>query len=1159
MNNKILSRYVNICPIDHKFADFSDILKFGTCKEHFEKIGVNIWEAREKGLCDVLGFEKENCLLEQRLKDYIEFFEKNFGRPPFSLNIYWAKKVLRGESFSITAPTGFGKTTFGITISHFYPGKICYLVPSKILLSEVSEKLKLIKSDKRILVTEDKDIKEKLEKGEFDILVSTANFLHKNYDLFPKNFDLVFIDDADSLVRQPQNIDKVLKLVKVTDSEIELALKNIDAKRKAKNKEEFLKVKSLDINRKEKGIVIAASATLTPRTKRILLFKEILGFEIGQSGTHLRNIEEVYEFVEEKDLWERSLFWIKKLGQGGFVFLSSIYRLEDLDDYLKFLEANGIKAISYQKFNTKNRKKFEEGFYQVVVGFSNVRNPLTRGIDLPASVRYALFVSIPQFKINLNLTNLPMPLFIFSLTLREFVEDEHLKRELDGNIRFLRKISFLKEEAIKKREGLLERLEKTKEFLKSLTNIPEVKEKMMQSPRIRFNISEDSIELKVSDPRGYLQASGRTSRLFPLGLTKGLSLVLVEDKKIFQHLKEKLNLLGYKSEFKDAKEINFEEILKKIDNDREIVKRVIKGEEIEFKDPVKSCLVIVESPTKARTIARFFGKPARRVVGNLNVSEISIGDLNINIVASIGHITDLSLDYGFWGVMIENNKFIPTFQPIKICAQCERHLDFEEKSCPVCSSQNFLSKEEIIRGLQKLASEVDFVLLVTDPDTEGEKIAFDLYAYLYPYNRNIKRMELHEITREEFLKGLKNLRDLNLNLVKAQLLRRISDRWIGFSLSQEVQKKFKNLALSAGRVQTPVLGWLIKKQERSKEKKYIISTTINGQNFFFETKDKELVKKLRKEKKELHLYWKILQKEERILKPMPPYETGEILKDAATILRFDSSRTMRILQDLFEQGLITYHRTDSIFVSNVGKLVAREYLTKKDMEKLNEPRNWGKPGAHECIRPTKALDVQDLIEEMYLSGERRLTKDHLRLYGLIFDRFLSSEMIDAKVIWIKGEAEINGLKTTLEGPMEFIEKGCFNFYKPYKIISLQPGKYPIENLSIKRVPIEFPYTQGALIDEMKKKGLGRPSTYATIVETIAERRYVIKKQNYLIPTKLGQEVYEFLMKSKGKNFVSEEFTRKLEESMDKIETGEVDYQKLIGLLYKKIQNLIKKT
>jgi reverse gyrase len=108
------------------------------------------------------------------------------------------------------------------------------------------------------------------------------------------------------------------------------------------------------------------------------------------------------------------------------------------------------------------------------------------------------------------------------------------------------------------------------------------------------------------------------------------------------------------------------------------------------------------------------------------------------------------------------------------------------------------------------------------------------------------------------------------------------------------------------------------------------------------------------------------------------------------------------------------------------------------------------------------------------------------------------------------------------------------------------------------VPVDFPYTQGTLIDEMKKKGLGRPSTYATIVETIAERKYVIKKQNYLIPTKLGQEVYEFLMKSKGRNFVSEEFTRKLEESMDKIETGEVDYQKLIGLLYKKIQNLIKK-
>lgn len=1150
---RILAIYSNICPIDHKEASFSEILRFGMCEKHFQKLKADIWLARKSLSCDKLGFDKENCSLEKTLNKYIKFFRDIFGFEPFSLNLYWAKKVFRHESFSIMAPTGFGKTTFGISIAHFYPGKVYYLVPSRILLSEIGEKLSQIESSKKVLVIKDSKDKAKIQSGEFDILVTTAHFLHKNYNSLPKDFDLVFIDDADSLIRQPKNIEKVLRLVKVTEIEITKAFEIIDLRRKARTKEDYAQIKDLSINRRGKGIIIAASATLIPRTKRIFLFREILGFEIGQASTHLRNIEETYELVSEKNLWQRSLFWIKKFGQGGFIFLSSIYRLEDLESYITFLENNGIKAISYQKFTPKNRKKFTQGEYQVVVGFSNVRNPLTRGIDLPSSVRYALFVSVPQFKINLSLTESPMQLFLFALTMREFVQDEHLTRELDRRIKFLRKISYLKEEFIKANQSLSQRVKEAKEFLDSLLRLPKVKEEMMKSPRLSFQFSTDGIELRVSDPRGYLQASGRTSRLFPLGLTKGFSLILVENQKIFQHLQEKLILLGYESHFREVNRVNLKSIFRKISRDRNVVKRVIQGEEVAFKNPVHSCLVIVESPTKAKTIAKFFGKPARRLFNGLTVYEISIGNLALNIVASIGHITDLSLKRGFWGVLKTDKKFTPIFQPIKICTNCQRHLDYKEELCPVCKSEEFLTKDDLIKILQRLATEVDFVLLATDPDTEGEKIAFDLFTYLHPYNRNIKRIELHEITRREFLRKLEETREVNFNLVKAQLVRRISDRWIGFVLSQAVQENFQSLALSAGRVQTPVLGWVLSKKERSKEKKYLVFVQVDGNSFFFETQDQNLIQKLRKliKEKNVHLNFKLIKQEKKELNPLPPYETSEVLKDSALILKLDSTKTMKLLQDLFEQGLITYHRTDSTFISQTGRLIAQEYLKKRNFQKLMNLRSWGNIGTHEGIRPTRPMDVQDLIEEMYLTNAIRLSKNHLRLYGLIFNRFLSSQIKKAKVIWGEGEINLEGLQEIISGPIKLIDPGHLNFYQAYRVLNLEPGKYVPESVSVKRVPVEFPYSQGTLIDEMKKRGLGRPSTYTAIVQTLLSRKYLIQRSGYLIPTKLAEEVYQFLEANYPK-FIAEEFTRKLEKTMDRVETGRLSYQKVLQSLFQEI-------
>jgi reverse gyrase len=339
MKNEILPiYYLDICPIDKKTSSLEEILNYGICEKDFLFFKKSLWEIKEEKLdSKYLKDFAENYEVYQKLKSYKEFFEKNLGFPPFKLNLYWAQRVLKHESFTIIAPTGIGKTTFGVAISHFLPGKVYYLVPSKILLNEIERKLNLIKSEKKILVIKKPQDKEKLLNNEFDILVTTSNFLHKNFDLLPKNFSLVFIDDADSLIRQPKNIDKVLKLIGVTEEEINKALEIIDKKRRAKNREDYQEIEKLNIDQKSKGIIIAASATLTPKTKRIQLFKEILNFEIGSSSTYLRNIEEAYVLTEKEKLWQESLFWIKKLGSGGFIFLRDEYTKEDLEKNVKIL------------------------------------------------------------------------------------------------------------------------------------------------------------------------------------------------------------------------------------------------------------------------------------------------------------------------------------------------------------------------------------------------------------------------------------------------------------------------------------------------------------------------------------------------------------------------------------------------------------------------------------------------------------------------------------------------------------------------------------------------------------------------------------------------------------------------------------------------------
>jgi reverse gyrase len=1167
--NKPIAKYLKICPIDKNEASIEEILEYKLCLKDYNNLGKTFDDLIRQKECSKLHLSKNICEVEKQVENFIDFFKSTTGYVPFSLQNYWIKRFLNGESFSIIAPTGFGKSTFGIVLSLFLANKnkkIYYLVPTKILLKEIENKFLYYKKDLDINIITIKESKDKinLDKNNFNILITTSQFLHKNFDSINKyNFDLLYIDDADSMIRQPRNIDKVLNLIGFNQQEIDLALSIIDKKRKKEYKE-ALEIKN-SLNLSNKGQVIAASATLTPRTKRINLFRELLNFEISSSSTFLRNIIDIANYVgkDKNILFNKSLIWIKRLGNGGLIFLSEEFTKEDILDYISFLEKNNIRAISYEKFNQKNINLFKEGEIKVIVGFSNIRNPLTRGIDLPHIIRYSIFIGVPRFKINLEPTYSPKQLLLLYLTLKEYLSEN---LDFFNDLKFLRKYSFLNEDQIINNQNLKSKIEKIRENINNLIKEEDFLKKIENDTDLNIIKKDGRLFLIVSDPRGYIQASGRTSRLYPLGLTQGLSILLIDDKKSFDNLKYKLKVLGYDLKFEnyEINDLKIEKIIKKIDKDRKIVKNILEGREYKLKNPVKTCLIIVESPTKAKTISSFFGKPTKRNFNGFWVYEISIGNYLINIIATLGHFVDLINEKYYYGVIKDNeNKFIPVFEPLKICQNCLRHIPIDQEICEICKKQNFLNKELLIDLLKKLANENEEIYLATDPDTEGEKIAFDLFAYLYPFNQKIYRIELHEITKEEFIKQFYNPRKINLSLVCAQLTRRIADRWVGFYLSQDLQNKMKNLNLSAGRVQTPVLKWLIDREEqRKKEKYYLIRINLDNEKyieFTIDDENKKIINYLRNKKNEFFVEFKIIKEYEEEIKPPPPFETSDLLKTSWQILKLDTNSTMNLAQDLFERGFITYHRTDSYYVSNYGRNLAKEFFKKLNKENLFLTRSWGEPGTHEAIRPTKTLTYEEILEKEILNQEELLSKKHLNLYNLILNRFLASQAKSSKVkkVLIKINLiskEGNFFSTEKEIVSDIIYYGFQEFFKIYYPFKIEKKLFNIKKIEIKRFPKNSPFTVGSLVEEMKNKNLGRPSTYANIIQTILDRKYAIVNKGFIIPTKLGKEVYSYLQK-KYYDLINEDFTKTLESNMDLIEKNEIEYQEILQKLFLKISKI----
>ncbi len=1093
------------------------------------------------------------CQLQEETKKFEHFFKRNLGFGPWSLQLSWFKRAFLKKSFAIVAPTGVGKTTFGMLYAAYIQAPSYIILPTKMLVEQVCEKLsKMVPCKEIVAYLGKKGQKELIQSAGYRILITTVNFFYRNAEILPKNFfKFVFVDDIDAILKSSRRVELLFQLLGFDEANIASASKI------RLSQEELKRIKA--IREKMDVVLVVSSATVQPKPRRMLLFERLLGFEISRTQIKLRNIVDALEEVkDEKEALKKAVAFIKEWGGGTFVFVSSERGKEGVEKVVSFLNKCKIRAISYENFKGKNKEAFRQGKIQAVVGIGTAYNSLARGIDLPEAVRYIVFIDVPKMVFPASVGLNPRRLFGILLALKDLLPVDKNSLYLS----YLKKYLGLSEaqlaRVMERYPKTRERLQEIADFLDGLLKDKSFRKRIEGSDTVGFQQKNGRWFIVVADVNGYLQASGRASRLFAGGLSKGLVVTFYWDKKALNSLLKRLKNsapLGGEIKFWPLKEVNLKGLFEEIDKDREKIKSLITavGSKQTFsqpKDLFTPTLVIVESPTKAKTIAGLFGKPAKRKIGNLTVYEVNLENRLLCITASLGHVCDLITNEGYFGIIEEDGRFLPIYAPIKRCGHCG--VQTADALCPWCHNPPSQTKKEVILGLRQMAIEVDEIFIGTDPDTEGEKIGWDLFLLLRCFNHHISRIEFHEVTRQGLLRAIKRPREFSLPLVKAQILRRVADRWVGFVLSRQLWEAFGKNTLSAGRVQTPVLGWVIKREQDRRQKKAVITFLLNEHPLSFEELDLNKARKIFAGLDNAQI--EIVSWCQKDISPSPPYDTSSILIDSSHILHLSAQNTMQILQELFEKGLITYHRTDSTHVSEFGQSIALEYITQKFGRDFWAKRSWGKAGTHECIRPTRPLDDEEL-RFLVATGEIYLNqpKQAIRLYRLIFNRFMASQMREAQVKVTEIRMRFPDLSGTFLSEhtwqiySEIIKPG-FDLVTPLKVIPLTtPLK--IEKRELKFVPQTPPFTEGSLIEEMKKKGLGRPSTYAKIVSVLLERRYLISRKEFLFPTRLGRDVFNFL-EANYHEYIDEEFTRLLEQKMDAVEKGQEDYQVMLHSIFK---------
>jgi len=1169
----------------------------------------------------------------EKYNDFREIFEKAVGFPPLSIQRTWAIRALERESFSIIDPPGTGKTTFGLVMSLYLSRKSersILIFPTKTLVKQAVEKLsqmsQKIDFKPRIFyyfsgVSENvkEEVNKAIESKDFDILLISSKFAINNKEkLRDTQYSFLFVDDVDSVLKSSKSAYSILEIIGYSEEEIHKVKELL-----RKSSEEGIETKEIDDIRREKlknKTIIFSSSTLT---KGNPVISTLVGFRPGSSVIFLRNIIDAYAKLpdNDEDIYDLLRKLMRKLGGGGLIFVPIDKGVEYAKEVEKKL-SDEFSIATVTSTTTSKIERFKRGELDFLIGVATHYGTLVRGLDIPWKISYAIFLGIPKFKFKIG--ELVNPLFLIRLLsiISLIVKDEKLNKLLLQLRRKYKRISPAALSALIRQlnEGKIkdELVEEGSKILYEYISNKEILKKVLQ---LGYFVITDDNYILTPDYLTYIQASGRTSRLFGGNLTTGLSILLVDDENLFKILTNRLNLVldEVKWEKLDLERnsigsYSLDEISRKLKEEREEI-RILreKGEIKSVASKIKTVLLIVESPTKAKTISSFFSKPTIKRYGNVVVYETIAAGKILFITASNGHIYDLTTkNVGVYGIEVvdkqgEQTDFVPYYNTIKRCKKGHQFTEStEDGSCPVCGSKEVVDKKDVINVLRKLAIEVDEILIGTDPDVEGEKIAWDLYMVLRPFNKNIKRAEFHEVTRRAILDAINNPRDIKIPLVKSQIVRRVEDRWIGFKLSEKLQTEFwkeyckeaygegkeecrdVNRNLSAGRVQTPVLGWVIKRFEDHKltlSTYYVVS--LEESNIPL----KIVVPKVKGLKKGSKVTVEIrdLQEISEDFTPLPPYTTDTLLQDSSNFYGISAMETMRIAQDLFELGLITYHRTDSTRVSNVGISVAEQYLKQllgEEYKKVFKPRSWGEGGAHEAIRPTRPIDesqLRILVENGELELARELTFNHYRIYDLIFRRFITSQLSKIRLykekinVYLVTEDNKNippeqnpieiPVKVEIEGLENILLDKIYLNKKPTSPISeyvyKQCSKLPcivegIITTSFKKSKYQL-YTQGELIQEMKVRGIGRPSTYATIVSTLLKRGYVIETKSLkkLIPTKLGIKVYEYLTQrnEKYRELVNEERTKKLLELMDQIENREEEYLNVLKQLYMEIKKI----
>jgi DNA topoisomerase-1 len=556
---------------------------------------------------------------------------------------------------------------------------------------------------------------------------------------------------------------------------------------------------------------------------------------------------------------------------------------------------------------------------------------------------------------------------------------------------------------------------------------------------------------------------------------------------------------------------------------------------------VADSLVIVESPAKAKTIGKYLGS-------------------KFIVKASMGHIRDLPKSQ--IGVEVDNG-FEPKYITIR-------------------------GKGSILKELRDASKKVKKVYLAADPDREGEAIAWHLAHYLEIDEKDACRVVFNEITKQAVKDAFKNPRPIDMDLVNAQQARRVLDRLVGYKISPLLWKKVKK-GLSAGRVQSVAVKLIYDRENEIKafvpEEYWSITAHLMKGNAEFEAK----FHSLHGEKKDLTSEADVnevlaligsgsfvvgdVKEKERLRNPSPPFITSSLQQEAARKLNFRASKTMQIAQQLYEGvdlgkegtvGLITYMRTDSPRISQVAQEEAREYIVGKygdkfmpETPRIYTKRNANAQDAHEAIRPTSVLRDPESVKAF-------TSKDQLRLYKLIWERFVASQMASAVLDTMtvdlgNGPASFraNGSKLKFAGFMKvYVEGNDDGTTDEDKLLpALVTGDtVNTAQLDPKQHFTQPPprFTEARLVKTLEELGIGRPSTYAPTLETIQKRNYVAIEEKKFIPTELGELVIQ-LMEEFFPEILDAEFTANMEGDLDHVEEGTQDWVNVIGDFYKSFE------